>query len=118
MNDWTDPEFDRPDAPQSGDLSLEPIYHHCAYCGSEISGDDAPEDFVPRATDDAAWTSLARLHTDGCEWIETRAFQLEPEPERLCIKCGALASYGSDLCWWCWCVPGNRPKIVDDLEKK
>lgn len=47
----------------------------CAYCTSEWC--HAEIESVPEADDDAAWEEKARQHTAACEWIETRAHQIE-----------------------------------------
>ncbi|HEX4714879.1 MAG TPA: hypothetical protein VH164_08140 [Ktedonobacteraceae bacterium] len=61
MNEWTDPEFDMPSAPQSGDRE-------------------------------------------------------ESEEQRLCTKCGALVTYGKELCWWCWQAEQLPPGCVTASE--
>lgn len=46
----------------------------CAYCGRTIDG---PEPEVPASDDDAAWERLAEEHSEGCEWVETRAHRVD-----------------------------------------
>jgi hypothetical protein len=51
----------------------------CLYCEGyfEVRGVDPEE--VPAVTDDAAWDRLAKAHTDGCEWVRTRAHRINLE---------------------------------------
>jgi hypothetical protein len=60
----------------------------CAYCHAEIPFvDQAP----PAVDDDAAWARIAEQHGVGCEWIATRAHQLEGC--RGIIRDGRFVSY-------------------------
>ena len=47
--------------------------HYCAYCGRDVTANA-----VPPADDDDAWAELAKMHGDGCYWIETRAHRRDP----------------------------------------
>lgn len=44
----------------------------CLSCNMEIPEAD---DVVPAAGDDAAWTELAEIHAEDCEWVLTRAYR-------------------------------------------
>jgi len=49
-------------------------YIECHYCRRELTADqDAP---VPAVGDDEAWEDLAEEHDEDCEWILTRAHNL------------------------------------------
>lgn len=54
----------------------------CAYCGFQVRGCESCPN-APPADDDAAWEELAKEHSDGCEWVQTRAHQLRSRAEFL-----------------------------------
>ena len=47
---------------------------HCVYCGHETYITD-----VPAYDDDEAWADIALEHAEDCEWVLTRAHQIEKE---------------------------------------
>ena len=49
----------------------------CAYCLNQVPCTDE----MPAVDDDAAWERIAKDHGAGCEWVETRAHNLDADPE-------------------------------------
>jgi hypothetical protein len=49
----------------------------CAYCGANVSEIEP----VPPVDDNEEWERLATDHSEGCEWIETRAHRIQPAHE-------------------------------------
>lgn len=47
----------------------------CIYCGYEVEDNS----LVPCYTDDEAWEELAEEHSLDCEWIATRAHNINLE---------------------------------------
>jgi hypothetical protein len=73
----------------------------CIYCECECS--PLPGNVVPPADDDGAWERLAGEHSVGCEWIETRAHQVQSaadyaDERRVCsvIGCNKTAAVRRD----------------------
>ncbi len=48
----------------------------CLYCGRPIPDDIA--ELVPAVADIDRWNQVSRFHDADCEWVETKAHQLEP----------------------------------------
>ena len=90
LDDPTDDEIERaiaeafrdPVALQRGDHDGAGVWIddgvRCVYCNRVNVFDPT----VPLASDDAAWDKLAKSHAPGCEWVRTRAHQLDPAEAR------------------------------------
>ena len=47
----------------------------CVYCGVLIP--DCDVEVIPSADDDAGWAAVGYYHDDDCQWVATRAMQLD-----------------------------------------
>lgn len=76
-NDWW--YHDRCDGTYLREDELVTLYDPdiCLYCGKWLPWAGVNPPSVPAADDDDAWADLAPEHAQDCEWVATRAHQLD-----------------------------------------